>query len=193
MKDDKLYSFIYRGQLTEVSLDKIGHTSREKYSDKWETETAKRLGIPLLDEDLIAKSRKMALVYTAISAFENSIRKFIEEKLTEEVGKDWWEKNIKAEIKKNAETRRDSEKGVRWLTPRGGSPIYYTEFGDLISIICGDKNWDYFEVHIKDKDWAKAIITTLEKSRNIIMHGGELAQIDIERVGMFIRDWISQV
>ncbi len=188
-----LYSFVFRGGLTKASLEKAGHFNKSHFSDKWETETAKRLGIPLLDEELVSKARRMAVVYTAISAFENSVREFIEKKLLETVGTDWWDKNVKSEIKTNAENRRNSEKGIRWMTPRGSSPIYYTEFGDLISIMTGDINWQYFEIHIKDKDWAKAIITTLEKSRNIIMHGGELAQSDIERVGIFIRDWISQV
>lgn len=193
MIEDTLYSFVLRGNLTQVALEKDVQLSKNRFSDKWEAETAQRLGIPLLDEDFVIKSRKMAVVYTAISSFENSVRDFIEKKLLEEVGEDWWDKNVKAEIKTNAEARKNSEKSVRWMTPRGSSPIFYSEFGDLLSIMCGDKNWGYFEIHIQDKDWAKAIITTLEKSRNIIMHGGELAPTDIERVGMFIRDWVSQV
>lgn len=193
MDKDKIYSFAFKGLLTETALDKTGHVSRTRFSDKWETETAKRLGIPLIEEELVARARKMAVVYAAISAFENSIRKFIENKFTEEKVSDWWTNNVSAKVRNPAEGRKNSENSVRWLTPRGSSPIYYTEFGDLVSIMCSDKNWVYFEVHIKDKEWAKGIITTLEKSRNIIMHGGELAQVDIERVGMFIRDWISQV
>jgi hypothetical protein len=55
------------------------------------------------------------------------------------------------------------------------------------------ENWKLFEVHIGNIDWAKQIISTLEKSRNIIMHSGELSPTDIERVGMYIRDWINQV
>lgn len=42
-------------------------------------------------------------------------------------------------------------------------------------------------------EWAKQIFTTLEKSRNVIMHSGELGERDIERIGINIRDWISQV
>lgn len=193
MDHNELYSFAFRGLLTGVSLDKVGHTSREKFSVKWEIETSKRLGLPLLDEELVAKARKMSVVYTAICAFENSVRKFIQKKFEDENVIDWWEKNVNPDIRNRANSRKDSEKSIRWLTPRGSSMIYYTEFRDLISIMCCEKNWDYFEVHIIDKDWAKGIITTLEKSRNIIMHSGELAQVDIERAGMFIRDWINQV
>ena len=193
MNNDELYSFAFRGLLAEVALDKAGRKPRGNFSQEWELETAKRLGIQLLDETLVVKSRKMAVVYTAICAFENSVREFVEKKLLEENGEKWWELCVKKEIRNNAELRKKSEKDIRWLTPRGDSMIYYTEFGDLISIMAAPLNWKFFEVHIGKIEWAKQIISTLEKSRNIIMHSGELAPTDIERVGMFIRDWLNQV
>ncbi len=193
MDHDKLYSFAFKGLLTEEALDKAGRKSKGDFSEAWELETSKRLGIPLMDEEFVIKSRKMAVVYTAICAFENSVREFIAKKLFEEQGEKWWELCVKKDIRVNAENRKKSEKDVRWLTPRGDSMIYYTEFGDLISIMTKPENWEFFEVHIGKKEWAKQIIETLEKSRNIIMHSGELAPTDIERVGMYIRDWIRQV
>ncbi len=193
MDHDKLYSFAFRGLLTEEALDKAGRKPKGDFSEAWESETSKRLGIPLMDEGFVVKSRRMAVVYTAICAFENSVREFIAKKLLEERGEKWWELCVKKEIRANAENRKKSEKDVRWLTPRGDSMIYYTEFGDLISIMAKPENWKFFEVHIGKVEWAKQIIETLEKSRNIIMHSGELAPTDIERVGMFIRDWIRQV
>lgn len=41
-------------------------------------------------------------------------------------------------------------------------------------------------------EWAKATLNTLEKSTNIVMHGGSLSKEDVERIGMNIRDWIRQ-
>ncbi|HEV3252953.1 MAG TPA: Swt1 family HEPN domain-containing protein [Candidatus Acidoferrales bacterium] len=193
MDQNRLYSFVFKGLLTEEALDRAGRKPRGNFSEEMELETARRLGLPLLDESLVIKSRKMAVVYTAICAFENSVREFIEKKLSEERGENWWELCVKKEIRANAENRRKSEKDVRWLTARGDSLIYFTEFGDLISIMAKPDNWKFFEVHIGNVDWAKQIISTLEKSRNIIMHSGELAPTDIERVGMYIRDWIQQV
>jgi hypothetical protein len=193
MDHDKLYSFAFRGLLTEEALDKAGRKPRGDFSEAWESEISKRLGISLMDEGLVVKSRKMAVVYTAICAFENSVREFVEKKLLEERGEKWWELCVKKEIRDKAENRKKSEKDVRWLTPRGDSMIYYTEFGDLVSIMAKPENWKFFEVHIGSVDWAKQIIGTLEKSRNIIMHSGELAPTDIERVGMYIRDWIRQL
>ncbi len=69
--------------------------------------------------------------------------------------------------------------------------INYTEFGDLASIMA--QNYELFEVHIVSIDWARQIFQTLERSRNVIMHSGELGRRDIERIGTNIRDWINQV
>jgi Swt1-like HEPN len=68
--------------------------------------------------------------------------------------------------------------------------MMYCDFGDLSSIIV--TNWAVFEDVLADLGLAKAILDLLEKSRNIVMHGGLLAREDIERVGMNIRDWIRQ-
>lgn len=69
--------------------------------------------------------------------------------------------------------------------------INYTEFGDLASIM--SQNYELFEVHIVSIDWARQIFQTIERSRNGIMHSGELGRRDIERIGTNIRDWINQV
>ena len=193
MNHTALYSFVFRGLLIEEALDKAGRSHPADFSEIWELDTARRLGIPLIDEIFVAKSRKMAVVYTAISAFENSVRSFIAKKLLEEKGENWWELCVKKDVRDRAEKRKQAERDLRWLTSRGDSMIYYTEFGDLISIMANPKNWEFFEAHIGNTDWAKQIIATLEKSRHVIMHGGELALTDIERVGIYIRDWIQQV
>jgi hypothetical protein len=67
----------------------------------------------------------------------------------------------------------------------------YTEFGDLVSII--GQNWVHFEDHLQSLEWVRQIISTLERSRNVIMHSGDLEMQDVERIGTSIRDWIHQV
>ena len=78
----------------------------------------------------------------------------------------------------------------RWHGARGASEINYCDFSDLSSIIV--TNWSVFEDILNNLEWTKAVLNTLEKSRNIVMHGGMLAKEDIERIGMNIRDWIRQ-
>ncbi|MGB2989468.1 MAG: Swt1 family HEPN domain-containing protein, partial [Candidatus Zixiibacteriota bacterium] len=104
---------------------------------------------------------------------------------------DWWESSVSDKITRRAESRRDEENKIRWHTPRGDAPINYTEFGDLVSII--NQNWALFEDHLQSLDWVRQIVVTLERSRNVIMHSGELSNEDIERIGTSMRDWIKQV
>ena len=179
MSNDKLYSFVFKALLTEEALDSAGRKPRERFSGEWEAEVSNRLGLPLMDENLVIKEKKMSIIYVAICAFENSVREFVMEKLLEERGVRWWEDCVAEKIRKKAEQRKNSETNMRWHTPRGEAMIYYTDFGDLISIIAHTDNWQFFEAHIGTIDWVKHIITTLEKSRDIIMHGGELADTDI--------------
>lgn len=133
----------------------------------------------------------MATVYTAIAAFENSVRRFVVKVLMENKGENWWEEGVSEKIRKFAESRKKEEEKIRWHTRRGESMINYTEFGDLVSIM--SQNIDLFEDYIISIDWARQIIQTIERSRNVIMHSGELGRKDIERIGTNIRDWINQV
>ena len=191
MNVDDYYAFAFRGLLTEQSLDRAGRQPKRIFSEPLSREISERLGFSLLDEELVTSARRMALVYTAICAFENSVRSFISKKLLEEKGENWWALCVSEKIRTKAESRKTEEGNARWHTPRGDDLINYTEFGDLVSII--QNNWEFFEPHITSIDWARQIIQSLERSRNVIMHSGELAAQDIERVGMNIRDWIRQV
>ena len=87
-------------------------------------------------------------------------------------------------------TRMEEDAKFRWHSSRGGTEITYCDFGDLSAIIV--TNWPVFEPVIANMEWAKAVLNTLEKSRNIVMHGGVLAKEDIERIGMNVRDWVRQ-
>lgn len=193
MKVDGLYSFVFRGLLTQDALDKTQRIKKSKVTEAEYYAIYESLGIEDFDEDLLIQAKKMAVVYTAICAFENSVRRFVGKKLLETVGENWWNICVSEKIRQKAESRREEESKVRWHTPRGDSIINYTEFGDLLSIIRLSQNWTHFEPHITSIEWADQIIKTIERSRNVIMHSGELVNQDIERIGMYIRDWTNQV
>ena len=85
----------------------------------------------------------------------------------------------------------EDEARFRWHGSRGGAEIEYCDFGDLSSIIT--TNWESFEPVLADLEWAKSILSVLERARNVVMHGGVLARPDMDRIGMNIRDWVRQV
>lgn len=191
--DDQLYSFAFRGLLTDEALDRSSRVSKVPQSAAIDAAIATSVALDLLDEGWVARSRRMATVYTAIAAFENSVREFVAKRLLEgpPPRENWWTECVSEKIRKKAETRLEEESKIRWHTPRGDQPINYTEFGDLTAII--GQNWDPFEPHLRNQDWVRQILSTLERSRNVIMHSGELASADIERIGTVIRDWVKQV
>lgn len=189
--DSEIYAFVFRGLLVEEALDKTDRLTHAGLGMNVDAEIAARLPIDLLESAFVVGARKMATVYLTIAAFENTVRDFISKRLLEEVGADWWTSAVSGKIREKAESRRKEEEKIRWHTPRGDEPINYTEFGDLASIVA--QNWSHFEDHLQSQDWVRQIIATLERSRNVIMHSGELGLQDVERIGTAIRDWVRQV
>lgn len=191
MNEDKLYSFIMKGELTKVSLSKSGIVNKHSHSELLTQEYIKSLSIDILDEEFVNCAKDMATVYTAIAAFENMVRRFIVKILIESKGENWWETSVPEKIRKKAESRKTEEDKIKWHASRGDSIINYTDFGDLDAIMY--QNLELFEMHIINIEWARQIFKILERSRNVIMHSGLLGKQDIERIGTNIRDWINQV
>jgi len=187
---ESLYPFVYRGLLTEESLDKAGRKTKVAL-DKAEADLiVEKLSYGMLDEESLVTARRMALVYSAIHAFENMVRGLVKSTLLEEHKEDWWDK-VPTRIQKRVSTRMDDDAKFKWHGTRGGSEIEYCDFGDLSSIIV--VNWNDFELSLNDMEWSKSLLGVLERSRNIVMHGGILSIQDIERIGGNIRDWVRQV
>jgi len=145
-----LYSFVFRGLLTEEALDGTGRLRRFGLSAHLDAEIASRLPIEAFDEDLVSRAQRMAVVYVAIAAFENSVREFVSKVLLENIGADWWTTAVSDKIREKAESRRKEEEKIRWHTPRGDEPINYAEFGDLGSIV--GQNWTLFEDYLQSQE-----------------------------------------
>ena len=73
---DKLYSFIMRGELTKVALEKTDVISRHSHSDIIEQEYIKSLSLDLLDEEYVNTAKEMATVYAAIAALRMNIKNY---------------------------------------------------------------------------------------------------------------------
>ena len=188
---DTLYAFVMKGELTKIALANTGVVSKHSSSELLAQEYVNSLSLDLLDDEHVNTAKEMSTVYIAIAAFENTVREFVIKILIENRGENWWEESVSDKIRSKAESRKHEEEKIRWHTPRGDSMINYVEFGDLASIM--SQNIELFEDHIVSIEWARQIFNTLERSRNVIMHSGELGKRDIERIGIHIRDWINQV
>lgn len=189
MNRDNVYAFVYRGQLTRAS---IRRATASPLTDKDSlAAVADRLPFELLEQRLVARAREMAVVYSAIAAFENAVRYFIEKRLLEEVGENWWIECVPEKRRQRAESRRDEEDRIRWHAKRGASLLEYTEIEDLKAVLVTKQ--DVFLPIVQSIDWAKHILDTVEHSRNIIMHSGYLEHDDVERLAIAMRDWLTQI
>lgn len=186
---DDLYTFVYRGILTEESLDKAGRKRRQHFGAEDTARMRQALAFDMLGGDMLNSAYRMSIVYTAIHAFENSVRPLVVSIMTDAFEEEWWSK-VPDRIQKRVTSRMEEDAKFRWHGTRGVNEIMYCDFGDLSSIIV--TNWEHFEDILANLEWAKSILRTLEMSRNIVMHGGVLALEDVERIGMNIRDWIRQ-
>lgn len=186
----RLYEFVYRGVLAEEALDSQGRQNR-RLLNIGDEEIAKALSIDVLDDVHVANAKATAIVYTAIAAFENSVRTLVIKTLMEKYKEEWWEKGASNGIRERAQKRMEEEQSAKWHAQRGQDPINYTTFGDLKNIM--QNNWDAFEDLIGSLPWASGIFDVIERSRNVIMHSGMLEKEDIERLGVNIRDWVKQV
>lgn len=186
----RAYEFAFRGLLTEEALDTAGRR-RKAATDYDLEEIAESLALDALDEDHVARARAMSVVYIAVAAFENSVRRFIASTLLEQHGVNWWQGQVSKAIKDQVQKRIEDEAKHRWHTPRGTDPIDFTMLPQLMNII--RQNQVTFEPFIHDLEWAANIFEVIDRSRNVIMHSGTLASRDIKRLGTYIRDWIAQV
>jgi hypothetical protein len=186
----RVYEFVYRGHLADAALDAVGRPPRFQ----GETSThaiAEALSLDLFEPEYLEPARQMAVVYMAIAAFENGVRRFVSKVLLDAHGDNWWQTKVSDKIRKFAESRREDEEKTKWHGFRGDSLLSYTELGQLANLI--QQNWPDFEPYIRRLEWASSIFSSLERSRNVIMHSGILDIEDIERVGIHMRDWIKQV
>lgn len=151
-----------------------------------------KISDPLLPQTIVKEASKMVNIYLKIYLFENSIRNLILKVLSTKYGKDWWETQVANDVKKDVQDRINKEKENRWHGKRGAHKMFYTDIGDLKSII--SKNWnDFKDVIKKEQGWVKLKIEEIEFSRNVIAHNNPLSDDDIQRLEVNFKDWFKQI
>lgn len=186
-----LREWLFKGLTVETALDELEEQGLAVRAPN-DPQALQRV-MPL--EDFSAGLRASAMnalpAYLAFFCFENSARELVNERLTERKGADWWEEAASNPIKTKVAKRQLSEGKDRWHMRRGASEIYYTDFGDLATLI--RNNWEEFEDLFPDVNWVVARFEELEKSRNIVAHNNILEQHEITRITLYLRDWVRQV
>jgi hypothetical protein len=119
---DNLYSFVYRGVLTEEALDKVGRNRRRHFGAEEARELQKTLCYDLLEAEALADAQRMSTVYAAIHAFENIVRHLVSTAMAEHHGEGWWSQ-VPDRIRKSVATRMAEDAKFRWHGARGASEL----------------------------------------------------------------------
>jgi len=145
---------------------------------------------PQFTEKLRAEAAEMANHYAIFYCLENSIRDLISDRLHEEYGDCWWDKAVPEEVKKNANANQKKEKSAG-VTPRSDHPIDYSNFGELGEII--KKNWRIFGDMFRDMRGLERVLGNLNTLRGPIAHCKVLAEDEVTRLHLSLRDWFRQM
>ena len=140
----------------------------------------------------VRRSAMQALpAYLAFFCLENAIRELVSERLTENHGPDWWTECTTSGLQKKVQdrqTRKANNAGMSDAAkPRSSTPT----LADLKTLI--RENWTDFEDLLPDQHWVTARLDELEASRNIIAHSNVLDKRELDRMKMYLEDWIRQV
>jgi len=142
--------------------------------------------LPQFDQKLREQSIEMAVYYEMFFLLENDIRKMIVTTLSDSAGADWWKKCVPPSVQKTAEDnkRKELENAVSLRSTR---EIDYVNFGELGEII--KTNMDTFGAVIRSVRTLEKILSTLNLIRGAIAHCGLLAEDEILRLKIAIKDW----
>lgn len=187
MESKDLTDFLFRGLIFEAEAEKfrkagiqIGASSTKDAEDLMQ-EALSPYSVGRRNDAL-----EMARLYAVIFCFENEIRQFIRDALEEKEGVDWPDK-LPANVKKFAESRKETALKDSWLEGEKSDILGFVDFGQLALIII-DK-WEHFKDIVPSQHWLKQRMDELEKARNFIAHNRMLLPSEFARIYMYVDDW----
>jgi len=186
-KLDKIKLFSMANSLAEHHLDKVEKDYDVNLGRSPKEEVQKKEYYLQFDSEFRKEANAMAEHYEVFYCLEKSIRKLISELMEEKYGENWWDEQVKEAIRNNVDSniKRDEDSG---FTIRSENKIDYTTFGELSQIVSG--NWEAFEVLFKRGQRSfQRIMTNLNQLRGPIAHCSPLAEDEVVRLELTVKDW----
>ena len=142
---------------------------------------------PQFSASLRAEAKNMSRHYELFYCLEKTIRELITDVFEASEDDDWWEALVPEVVKLNVKKAIKREKELA-VTLRSADNIDYTNFGELGEII--KSNWNLFGgVVFTDIKAVERVMTNLNSLRNPIAHCSPLAEDEVMRLKLSLRDW----
>jgi hypothetical protein len=141
---------------------------------------------PQFARALRQEASEMGRHYEVFYCLEKSIRTLIAETLQSTHGDTWWQMRIPQPVRDNAASnmQREIDSGV---TQRSDDEIDFTTFGELGEIV--RSNWADFDAIFSSQKAFTKIMTSLNMLRGSIAHCCPLAEDEIVRLRLTVKDW----
>jgi len=177
--------FVFSNQLAERELDRVeaAHGVDLERGHRWSAQDENFY--PQIEEAIRREAASMAPHYEIFYSLERTIRALVGDTLRE-AEEDWWKKRVPSHIRADAEKAQKREIDLA-VTPRSDHPIDYSNFGELGQIIV--QNWDVFDQTFASKRAVERVMASLNTLRGPIAHCSPLAEDEIVRLRLSVRDW----
>lgn len=141
---------------------------------------------PQIAAEIRAEAAQMAPHYEIFYSLETTIRGMIADSLGVNENENWWDEAVPDHIRREAKKRRKHEIDSG-MTPRSDSLLNFTTFGELSEII--KANWDVFGSIFNSARAVEKVLANLNTLRGPIAHCSPLAEDEIVRLRLSVRDW----
>jgi hypothetical protein len=186
MLADKIKLFAMSAQMVERELDATEKALGIDLGRASEPDDKNEDYYPQFTEAIRKEAAAMAEHYEIFYALEKSARALVREKMSAEIGANWWDTNVPESVKQNAQKNIDRERDSG-ITMRSTDPLDYTTFGELGDIV--RSNWQQFsDIFNSEKAFSK-IMTSLNLLRAPIAHCSALAEDEVVRLRLTLADW----
>lgn len=189
---DAVKKFGMTNQLLEADLDKVEQALDldlgRTHGDAEDKDVAY---YPQFDEEIRAEAARMSEHYEVFYCLEKTIRILIADTLFAEESAAWWDTNRVPEGVRKAVADRSQREMDSGVTLRSSEPIDYTTFGELGEII--KKNWDLFGSVLNSARAVEKVMANLNVLRGPIAHCSALAEDEILRLQLSLRDWFRMM
>jgi hypothetical protein len=184
--EDAVKLFAMANNLIEHDLDRIEreHTVDLRRDHRVTVEVDDAY-YPQIESAIRAEAAEMAPHYEVFYSLETTIRQMVRDQL-QTAQPDWWDQRVPGQIRKDAEKRQKQELDTG-ITPRSDDPIDYTNFGELGIVIRA--NWDVFGALFSSAKAVERVMANLNTLRGPIAHCSPLAEDEVVRLRLAVRDW----
>jgi hypothetical protein len=188
-KLDQIKAFAMTNQMVIDDLSRIATAHGLEFGHvAAAAQAADPIYYPQFDAAVRAEAATMAKHYEVFYSLEKTIRSLVATTLeAAENSPNWWSSQrvppaIQQEVKSRIQKELDA--GV---TRRSSDELDYSTFGELLVIITA--NWSVFGSMFNSKKAVERVMSSLNALRNPIAHCSPLAEDEILRLQLTVRDW----